>query len=145
MLDGATLLDHGAAPWAAPFDPGPEAALLFPADPGAPAAPAGWRPRALVVLDGTWPQASRMAHRVPGLDALPRWSVDRPARAVERLRQPHAAWARSTLEAIAEALGEIEGDPDLERALTELHDRWVARTLWQRGRRPVSGEGPPTP
>ncbi len=136
VLAPSTVLRYGARGevWDADALDLDGAALLFPGTPDRPATPLdpARPPRRLVIVDGTWPQASRMTRRVPGLVDLPRVSIDRPARDVPRLRKPHAPWARSTLEAIAEACG-VMGDPDLESRLLRLHDDFVFATRTQRG------------
>jgi len=91
----------------------PGAALLFPGEGALPAS--RFRddpPRLLLVPDGTWHQAERMVAGSPALASLPRLRVD-PARpsGYGRLRREPAAHCLSTVEAVAEALGGLEGDP----------------------------------
>jgi DTW domain-containing protein YfiP len=109
----------------------PGTCLLFPG--AADEAPAGV-PATLVVLDGTWAQARRMTHRIPGLAALPRLALPTPEPTVQRLRaSPHAV-GMATLEAIAVALGQLEG-PRVQAELTALHARYVAAVRSARGYR----------
>lgn len=95
------------------------------------------RPKTLVLLDGTWAQARRMASRIPSVERLPRWALETPARRAIRLRRPHEPWARSTAEALAEAMGLLEGE-QLGAALFALYDRWVSQSLQMRGLHPLA-------
>jgi DTW domain-containing protein YfiP len=138
MLEGCALQSFGG-PYGAPPRPAPEpgrrAFLLYPA-PGAPVLSAGLahpdpRPLTLVVPDGTWSQARRASRalqaHLPCL-ALPDGPATRFA-----LRSPRADPRRlSTLEAVARALGIIEGH-GTEAALLDAQRRMVERTLFTRG------------
>ena len=144
-LEPADIFDHGVRDH--PFDPEPVTRagswLVFPEDTGEspaapPSAPPGrpaTLPKALVLIDGTWGQARRLSHRVPGLSDLPRLALP-PARPVsDRLRRPHAPWAVSTVEAAAlamEALG-------LSSAGDALY---AAQALFVRRVRAQAGLGP---
>jgi DTW domain-containing protein YfiP len=108
--------------------------LLFPHAGGEPLE--RWRdseqPVTLIVPDGTWRQAARVRRRVPGLDAIP--CVALPPRASGyRLRQSARPGRLSTMEAIARALGVLEGTA-VEEPLSHLHQVMVDRTLWTNGR-----------
>lgn len=106
------------------------AALLFPAGEDAPVAAAPVQ--RLIVLDGTWRQARRMAKRLPGLAALPRLALPPKEEAVLRLRSSPRAEDRSTLEAIADALQLLEGEA-LAEPLHRLHALMVERVFRARG------------
>ncbi len=94
-----------------------------------------------MVADGTWRQTTRMVRRDPTLSRLPRIRLPEGPPSRYRLRT-HPDPARvSTLEAIARALGVLEG-ADVQRRLEALFDIMVERTLWTRGELPepeVSG------
>lgn len=90
------------------------------------------RPATLVVLDATWKQARKMLHHHPRLVQLPRWGLPEGL-ARPRLRQAQDPQARSTLEAIADALTILEG-PEVGAPLHRLHDVLVERVLRARGR-----------
>jgi tRNA-uridine aminocarboxypropyltransferase len=90
-------------------------------------------PITLVVPDGTWRQASKMRHRVPGLYELPCASLPPGAPSAYRLRGVLHAGGLATMEAIARALGLLEG-PHVEQALVRIFRMMVERTLWSRGR-----------
>jgi len=69
------------------------------------------RPITLVVLDGTWWQAKKLLTLNPQLAALPRVGFQ-PARPSDyRIRRQPAELCVSTIEALAEVLGKLEGDP----------------------------------
>jgi len=92
-------------------DPG--TALLFPGEGARDAAEAAGRPpRTLLVIDGTWLQAERMLRDNPGLAALPRLAVapDLPSGYGDLRREPGPEHL-PTIEAVALALGALEGDP----------------------------------
>ncbi len=100
--------------------------LLFPDGP--PLAPHAPRPARLLVLDGTWPQARRMAHRLEAVRGLPRFALPAPAEASDRLRtEPHRE-GMATLEAIAHALSVLDG-PEVAQPLLALYRRQVAGVL----------------
>ncbi|MBI5517093.1 MAG: DTW domain-containing protein [Deltaproteobacteria bacterium] len=71
-------------------------------------------PVTLVVIDGTWSQARAMVRHNPWLRALPRYRLDPavPSRYGAVRREPDDT-SRATLEALAEALSVLEGDPSL--------------------------------
>ncbi len=108
-----------------------EAWLLFPDS--ASALPAG-PPKHLVVLDGTWRQTRRMLRKLPSLRALPRLALAGPRPGITRLRRSPSAEGMSTLEAIAAALGQLEGGEGPAK-LERLHDLMVERVLAGRGTR----------
>jgi DTW domain-containing protein YfiP len=88
------------------------AALLFPSPDAidlATSPPAG--PITLVVVDGTWSQVKKVVRDNPPLAALPRYGFVPPAPSEYRIRrEPRAAYV-STIEALAHALGLLEGEP----------------------------------
>ncbi|MBI5067546.1 MAG: DTW domain-containing protein [Deltaproteobacteria bacterium] len=91
----------------------PGAALLYPGPGATPAAAAAAAPPpALLVIDGTWLQAERMLRDNPFLAALPRLAVqpDLPSGYGELRREPGPEHL-PTIEAVAQALGALEGDP----------------------------------
>lgn len=99
-------------------------------------------PRTLVVLDGSWPQARHMLHRIPTLRTMPRVSLPPPEVAPLRLRQPPLKEGMSTLEAVAKVVALLEGEPKA-RPLRELHATMVKRVMITRGTWP--GEERPRP
>lgn len=85
----------------------------------------------LVVPDGTWTQAGRIARRDPA--ALGAEHVRLPEGGPSRyaLRSTEREGAVSTIEAIARALGILEG-PHLETHLLTVFDEFVKRALRRR-------------
>jgi DTW domain-containing protein len=90
-------------------------------------------PTTLVVPDGTWSQAVRARRRVPGLADVPCACLPAGLVSTYRLRHEPRPGRVSTLEAIAHALGILEG-PAIAEALLEIHRIAVERTLWTKGR-----------
>ncbi|HYP86731.1 MAG TPA: tRNA-uridine aminocarboxypropyltransferase, partial [Polyangiaceae bacterium] len=103
-----------------------DAWLLYPSGSPTVAAP-GEAPETLVVLDGTWRQTRRMLRRLPELSRFPRYSLSAETQDAgrDRLREPPRAGARSTLESIADALGQLDS-PACGRRLLDLHEAFVA-------------------
>ncbi len=96
-------------------------------------------PGTLIFLDGTWRQASRMAQRLSSgrLRGVPRLSLPAPTIAPARLRQSPNSQSLSTLEAIATAVGMLEGEAKAT-PLHSLHALLVERVLRGRGVRTPS-------
>lgn len=90
------------------------------------------KPIQLLVPDGNWRQASKVAIRSRELDLVPRVrvSVLEPAQAY--MRKETKEQGMSTLEAIAEALGVIEG-VEVRELLLDLYQWKLKRTLEGRG------------
>jgi DTW domain-containing protein YfiP len=108
--------------------------LLFPHEDAQPIE--RWRdhpqPLTLVVPDGTWSQAIRARKRLPGLDRLPCAVVPGGDRKY-RLRHDPREGNLATLEAIARALGVLEG-PAVQEALERIFQVMVDRSLYARGK-----------
>lgn len=90
------------------------------------------RPVTLVVPDGSWRQASRASRRIPGIAQAERVTLppDRPT--AWGLRRETKAYGLATFEAIARALGILEGT-HVRSQLEEVFDESVRR---QRAVRP---------
>ena len=109
----------------------PGAALLFPGPGATPAREvASHPPPVLFAVDGTWHQAEKMLRLSPSLAALPRLSVDagRPS-GYTGLRAEPGAVHLSTLEAVALALGDLEGAPERFAPMVAAFHRSVALQL----------------
>ncbi|MFO0687888.1 MAG: tRNA-uridine aminocarboxypropyltransferase [Myxococcota bacterium] len=133
-------------------DPQAPAMLLYPAadardlrrDP-----PAG--PITLVVLDGTWSQARNLLRDNPRLQALPRLAFAPDAPSEYRIRREPREDYVSTIEALVNALGLLEGgDPrrfDVLlapfRAMVERQLAFAAQSAEPRFRRPRERLEPP--
>ncbi|MBN9117585.1 MAG: DTW domain-containing protein [Planctomycetes bacterium] len=136
-----TVLCHGAFP--TPADPaahvpaGATPVVLFPGHGARPLTPelvaSLPSPPALVVPDGNWRQASRMVKRLPLLaDAVKAALPDRAfsGRAVRRNLKGHHM---STYEAVAQALGILEGEA-VVGPLFDFYRRATDRMLLVRGK-----------
>jgi DTW domain-containing protein YfiP len=103
-----------------------QVALLFPGEGAHPACELSPL-RALVVVDGTWSQARKVLARDPLLRALPRVGLTPAAPGNYRIRKEPSPECVSTIEAVAQVLGELEGTPDafapLLRPFTYMVDR----------------------
>jgi len=107
-----------------------QAYLLFPAE-GAPVLDAAevaadGRPVTLVVPDACWRQARRMSRHEVELASLPRRRLPEGLEGRYALREAPAEGHLSTFEAIAAALGVLEG-PALRERLLAVFDDWHAR------------------
>lgn len=106
--------------------------LLFPSDDAVPLTPeflaADPRPIALIVPDGNWRQAAKVPKRVEWLKPVPRVVLASGARTRYRLREENRVGGLATFEAIAYALGVIEGEA-VQDALLGVFDAMVEGTL----------------
>lgn len=89
-------------------------------------------PIQLLVPDGNWRQASKVASRHPELQNIERIKISAKNTATQHLRAEHFDAGMSTLEAIAQALGIIEG-AEAKDALLKLYQLKLSRTLKGRG------------
>ncbi len=92
----------------------------------------------LVVPDGTWGQAARARRRIAGLADLP-VAVVPPGPPRYRLRHDPSPERLGTMEAVARALGVLEG-PEAQEALEGVLRLMVERTLIARGLRAAEHE-----
>jgi tRNA-uridine aminocarboxypropyltransferase len=113
---------------------GTEPLLLYPDGGGQPLQ--AWsrseRPVTLIVLDGTWGQAARARSRIDSLRGVPAVALTSEGSSPARLRAAGRADRLCTLEALARALGVLEG-PQIRRELETVLRVLVERTLWSRG------------
>lgn len=105
-------------------------AVLFPGE-GA-RTPAEWRdspPETLIVVDGTWPNARKVVARNPLLSALPRiaFAPRRPSN--YRIRAEPAEHCVSTIEAVVEILGALEGEQERYDTMLRAFERMVDTQL----------------
>ncbi len=89
-------------------------------------------PIQLIVPDGNWRQASKVSIRHPELKALERVKISTANKAEFHLRAEHFAEGMSTLQAIAIAIGIIEGD-QYGKQLLDLYQEKLNRTRQGRG------------
>lgn len=90
------------------------------------------RPVTLLVPDSTWRRAFKMTTREPALSGIPRVHVPLGAPSQYRLRRHPDPRFLATFEAIARALGVLEG-PELQQHLERRFELLVERTLASRG------------
>lgn len=115
-------------------DPTRRVRLLYPL-PGAPtlaADPDDPRPVTLLVPDGNWRQARKLVQRVPALRDATKVRLPPGPPSRYRLRSHPDPDRIATFEAIARALGVLEG-PAMQARLERWFDVFVERTLWTRG------------
>lgn len=117
-------------------DPSRQALLLYPAagarvldDEFLRADP---RPKTLVVPDGTWRQAGKTVRREVFLRRLPTVVLPPGPPSRYRLRAQHDPRGLATFEAVARALGVLDG-PEVQERLEDVFEVFVERTLWSRG------------
>jgi DTW domain-containing protein YfiP len=89
----------------------------------------GGPPRELVVLDGTWIEARKLLARSAVLRSMPRIGFTPAAPGNYRIRREPAAHCLSTIEAVVEVLGRLEGDADRFRPLLGVFDHMVETQL----------------
>jgi DTW domain-containing protein len=139
-LQNSAVVYRGRAPGGtAPTGPEPlvppdtQGLVLFPQPDAEPLE--AWRGRdvTLIVPDGTWSQAARTRKRLPELAGLPCVSLPPVDREVYRLRTSPSPGRLATLEAVAVALGILEG-PAVEETLMRVYRIMTDRTLWTNGR-----------
>ena len=142
VIRGAPDQSTAAPVWAEHGEP----VVLFPHPDARPLADfcGGPRPVTLIVPDGTWRQAQRVRRRVAGLGDLPCAFVTRDAPSEYRLRKTPDERRLSTMEAIAEALGLLEGaeGPAARERLLGIFHVMIDRSL--RGRALQRGPQAPT-
>lgn len=116
------------------WDPESQPLFLFPHEDATPLAPRALsdRPVTLLVPDGTWRQASKVRNRVPGLREVPAFSLPPDVPSIYRLRAEAHEQGLATAEAIARAMGILEG-PHVRAAMEGVFRAMVERTLWSRG------------
>lgn len=95
------------------------------------------KPLTLIVPDGNWRQASRMPNRIAEIRDLPRFHVPDLGPTQYKLRAENRNGGLATLEAIARALGIIEGLEVKEKMESVLAVK-VERTLMARAKIPLS-------
>jgi DTW domain-containing protein YfiP len=121
------------------WEPTSQPIFLFPCPEAMPldewlaAQPRVRRDITLIVPDGTWRQAKRVRRRVAGLAGIQAVRLPSVFPSQYRLRRAHGGDQLATLEAIAFALGILEG-PAIEAHLLQIFRTVVDRTLWSNGR-----------
>ncbi len=82
-------------------------------------------PTTVIVVDGTWPQARKIIRSTPLLQQLPRvcFTPERPSN--YRIRKEPAFHCVSTVEAVVEVLGQLEGRRESYAPMPEASTRMV--------------------
>jgi DTW domain-containing protein YfiP len=133
---GDGSVDDQVARLAALIPAGTRAAFLFPHATATPIEEwrdAGSTPLTLIVPDGTWRQAGRARSRLGAARVLPCVSLTGARASGSRLRTAKSPERLATIEALAFALGVLEG-PEVEAALLYVFRVMADRTLWTNGR-----------
>jgi len=81
----------------------------------------------LVLLDATWRKSRKMLYLNPALQRLPRLGLTDVAPSNYRIRKAHAPHQLSSLEAAAQALGQLDGAPERFGPLLDAFDGFVAQ------------------
>ncbi|HEX3315627.1 MAG TPA: tRNA-uridine aminocarboxypropyltransferase [Gemmataceae bacterium] len=123
---------HGWQRRQAGAEPMPSALVLFPR-PGAAVltramAAALPQPITLLIPDGNWNQALNMMRRMPSLLAATPVRIDAEPLALAPLRRNRGSERRSTFEAVAQAVGILEGE-EAERRLLAFFRYVLARRM----------------
>ena len=90
------------------------------------------RPIQMIVPDGNWRQASKVHYRHKELKDVPRVMIKAANTAKYHLRAEHMEEDMATLQAIAHAMGVLEG-PEVKEELLKLYNLKLERTLLGRG------------
>lgn len=91
------------------------------------------KPVNLIVPDGTWRSAPKVVRRNPELYMLKKVSLPFIGHSEYKLRTGQTEGGLGTFEAIARAIGIIEGE-DIQAKLEEIFQIKVQRILWSRGK-----------
>lgn len=123
--------------WEAPPWPIDDCWLLYP---GAASPLPAMPPRRLLLVDASWRHSRKLMHLNPWLQRLPRYALQAPpASRYGMLRKAHGPRQLSSLEAVAQALAELEGNTAARDALLAALDDWLA--LQQRFIPPANAPG----
>lgn len=125
MLGASAELVSSDAPWEG--SPLPRNAwVLFPSEDAAPLEAVASQLETLVVPDGSWGQAKRIARRHPICKGLRPVRLSNPGRSTYQLRRAPSESGLCTIEAVAQALRVLEGDagPD---AILAAFSLWLER------------------
>lgn len=104
-------------------------AVLFPGEGSTDVSACAEPPEVLIVIDGTWANAKKVLERNAALRALPRIGVNPERPGNYRIRREPAAHCLSTVEAVVEVLGRLEGAPERFRPILGAFDQLVESQL----------------
>lgn len=116
------------------FDPARRTVLLYPSPDSRLLVrdESDTRPVTLIVPDSNWRRAHKLATREQKLASIPRVHLPSGPPSMYRLRHHPDPRFLATFEAVARALGILEG-PDVQTQLEHVFQLMVDRTLWSRG------------
>ena len=115
----------------------PGTALLFPGEGAIDPSELSNEPlRHLIVIDGTWAQAKKVLKLNPALRALPRVGLNPKQPGNYRIRKEPSAECLATIEAVAELLSVLEGEPEKFRAMLGAFNFMVDQQIAQMANRP---------
>lgn len=97
------------------------------------------KPIQLIVPDGNWRQASKVHYRHHELKKIPRVMIATPNESKLHMRVETTKEGMATLQAIAQALGVIEGVA-IQETLMALYNIKLSRTLLGRGQTGILSE-----
>ncbi len=86
-------------------------------------------PRTVIVVDGTWPQARKIIRTNPLLERLPRLAFTPQQPSNYRIRREPALHCVSTVEAVVELLGQLEGQRERLQPMLTAFSRMVDTQL----------------
>jgi hypothetical protein len=127
MLGGQAELVQSHELWQNPHKDS-NSVVLFPTDDAVPLEENAADVRCVIVPDGTWVQARRIARRHPACAKLKKVRLNAKLRSAYALRRSHLENGLCTLEAVAEALRILEADSCAESMLAAFA-QWVERAL----------------
>lgn len=119
-------VDFSEEPWANALADEPGTFILFPGENSRDLSElAPGELKKLVVVDGTWPLARKLIKVNPALQRIPQVGF-RPARPGNyRIRKEPAEHCLSTIEAVSEILGVLEGDAERFRQMLRAFDAMI--------------------
>lgn len=105
-------------------------ALLFPSEDAIdPRSLRDAPPKTLIVIDGTWTQAAKVLKSNPTLLSLPKIALKPEKPGNYRIRKEPAEHCLSTIEAVVEILGQLEGQPERFGSMLRGFERMVDMQL----------------
>ena len=93
-------------------------------------------PITLFVVDGTWTLARKMIGFNPVIAALPRYAISPKTPSEYRIRREPRAECLSTIEAVSNALGLLENEPERYRAMMDPFRAMVDAQIAEKARGP---------
>jgi DTW domain-containing protein YfiP len=127
MLGAHAELVQSHEPWQNAHSPS-ESVVLFPTDDAVPLEELAADVRCVIIPDGTWVQARRIARRHPACANLKKVRLSSTLRSAYTLRRSHLENGLCTLEAVAEVLRVLEAD-SCAAPLLAAFAHWVERAL----------------